>query len=164
MISWHTGGGEMTISFEKGSAARGILAWLGACLVAGFGMALVLAATLSAEEFAQILELQPYEIVGLPFAFGLGFSAFGAIFTSLPAIGLLMIVRHFEIPRGWSDAVIGGIPGYIALIAVLVHVSGARYLASSLPDELHFALMFLLPGWLAGFAYWLLAGRPHPPY
>jgi hypothetical protein len=150
--------------FDKGRLARGVLAWGGACLVAGFAMALVLAATRSADEAAQILELQPYEIVGLPFVVALGFSAFAAIYTALPAWGLLMMVRHFEIPRGWSDVVIGGIPGYIALIAFMVHASELRYLASSTPGYASFALMFLLPGWLAGFSYWLIAGRPRPPY
>lgn len=87
-----------------------------------------------------------------------------AYVTGIPVIGLIGLARLSKAPRGWIDAAIGGIPGYIAAIAALVFWLDPAYHNGTAADSALLALLLLLPGWLAGLVYWLAAGRPQPPY
>jgi hypothetical protein len=157
--------GVMGKRFFLRPQVRAILAWLGACLTAGLGMSLFMSATASVELFNSTdPDHAAIEIIGFPFAMALGLSAFAASLTALPVPILLIIIRYCQLPRGWADAGIGGIPGYIAIVTAGVMLSSPSGPMATPSDAAAFAAMFLFPGWLAGYVYWQLAGRPTPPY
>lgn len=100
------------------------------------------------------------DIIGL---FG-ALTLWAAFVTGIPVIGLLGLARLAGLPRGWIDAAIGGIPGYIAAAAAIVFWISPTFGTRAAVDSTYLALVLLIPGWTAGFTYWHFAGRPRPPY
>ena len=137
--------------------ARPVLAWCGACTVAGAGMAVIIVVV---DGPASGYFHKWNEVIGL---FG-AMTLWAAYVTGIPVIGLLGLARLARLPRGWSDAGIGGIPGYIAAVAAAVFWLSPNFSGRTALDAAFLALLLLLPGWLAGFTYWHFAGRPRPPY
>lgn len=84
-------------------------------------------------------------------------TAFVAAISAIPAMVSVFIVRSAQWPRGWSDALAGGL---IGLVASLLFLKGLNL------DQYHLlGLISCIAGSISGLAYWLAAGRPaaRPP-
>jgi hypothetical protein len=84
--------------------------------------------------------------------------AYVAVFAAIPVIILVWVFRAIKVRRGWADAITGAILGALLIHLMAFGLSGLTTLPSPL------SLLFGASGALAGFVYWVLAGRPRPPY
>lgn len=76
--------------------------------------------------------------------------------TAVPALALVQIVRAAGWPRGYCDVLIpAGLCTLLMLIWVGEASAGARLTAG---------LWAAAAGGIGGLTYWLVAGRPQPPY
>ncbi|MEN0654046.1 MULTISPECIES: hypothetical protein [Hyphobacterium] len=83
-------------------------------------------------------------------------TAFIAVVSAIPAIAAVFIVRSARWPRGWCDALAGGL---IGLVASLIFLQGLNL------DQYHLlGLISGIAGAIAGLVYWLANARPRPPY
>jgi len=152
MIGWYTGGGEMTISFEKGRRARAVLAWFLACLVGGLPFSAPFAVPI------MISEATVYGTghIAAGFVLALAVVIYTLLLTAIPAVVLVHLVRLFGWRRGVADAAVpAGIS--FALTTLLVAGNGGQPVGW---------LPFLIASvaGISGFAYWHFTGRPRPPY
>lgn len=75
-----------------------------------------------------------------------------AVISAIPAIAAVFIVRSARWPRGWNDALAGGL---IGLVASLLFLQGLNL------DQYHLlGLISGIAGAIGGLVYWLAAGRP----
>jgi len=143
-----------------GRPLRGVTAWVGSCFVA----AAVLSVGISTIELFELARLQVhtswYEVLSFPFVVAFSFAGLILSLTSLPALVAVLVIRHFELERGLSDTLIGGLPGYCGLVAAAVMSWEHKWHDGSAVDMLGLGILLLIAGWSAGFAYWLFAGRP----
>lgn len=134
---------------------RPVSAWLIACIAAGATMGIVGSAMEPPQQYAYWLG----SIVLYPFyalAYGLFYGVFIMLFTGPVVPVVLTIARRLNMPRGWIDAVLGGLVGLI---------EGWWFIDFSIePWRLMTLAMFAPAGVVGGLTYWLLAGRPRPPY
>tara|TARA_R110000868_G_scaffold57591_10_gene177910 strand:- start:7919 stop:8347 length:429 start_codon:yes stop_codon:yes gene_type:complete len=142
----------MVISFAKGTVARAVLAWVGPCLMAGsavaapFSLAIMFSDT-TAYGTAQISAGVIVMFAGVVYT---------ALFTAIPAIVLVFLVRLFGWRRGLTDAAVPA--AVLFAIATLVAAGDAAQPVGWTP------FIVALAGALGGWSYWHLAGRPRPPY
>ena len=85
-----------------------------------------------------------------------GFSALGAFLGALPSIAAIRVIRHFQMMRPLGDVLAATATLFIAPFFLSVMAAFVSWTA--------FALHIFAAGICAGVAYWLLAGRPRPPY
>jgi hypothetical protein len=142
----------MTVNFGKGRRARAVLAWLLACLVGGLSLS---------APFAVPVMISDATIYGSGhFAAGLVLALAAVIYTlgltAIPAVVLVHLVRLFGWRRGVADAAVPA--GILFALTTLLAAPDGNQPVGWLPF-----LVALVAG-LAGFSYWLIAGRPRPPY
>lgn len=143
---------------------RPVLAWMLACAVAGAAIYLLLfLPDILAYDWPRRLRgFGGLAVMPLPFL-TLGLVVAGLTFWAAPA--LLWLVRRLSLPRPWADIALGAMPACIVALSAF-HMSrdplhaGSEWIATLLLG----AASLLIPGCLAGLAYWLAAGRPRPPY
>lgn len=134
---------------------RPVLAFLGACAIAGAGLTLVFYVISVFGEFDTPITVEGIASV---FVVSLLVGFYVAVIACVPAILLIWILHLTRMPRGWTDAIAGALVGSGAM-QLMVYGYSALW---SAPDPI--TLLFGATGLVAGFAYWLLAGRPKPPY
>ncbi len=84
-----------------------------------------------------------------------------AVATALPALVLVRGARWLRLPRGWTDAVL---PAAISFAVIMIMIGPSGLNQEMLAISLQTAAIFALAAAIAGLTYWLLAGRPRPPY
>ncbi|SDM03666.1 hypothetical protein [Maricaulis salignorans] len=142
----------MTVSFEKERRARAVLAWLLACLVGGLSLSAPFAVPIMISD-ATIYGSGHFS-AGLVLA--LAVIIYTLVLTAIPAIVLVNLVRLFGWRRGIADA---AVPAGISFALTTLLVAGNG-------DQPVGWLPFLIASvaGISGLTYWLLAGRPRPPY
>ena len=88
-----------------------------------------------------------------PLSKGITAAGFAFALTIVPVTVIIWLVRRFSWPRPLSEFLTGGLLGAAAgwLSAQIPHSDGTY------PDVI--LLPFIIPGVIAGFAYWLISGR-----
>jgi hypothetical protein len=142
----------MAISLAKGTAARGVVAWVGACLVAGSAIAAPFGLGIMFSDRTVYGAAQISVGVIVMFA-GIVYTA---LFTAIPASVLVYLVRLFGWRRGLADTAVPA--AFLFAIATLIAAGSGEQSPGWMP------FMVACPGALGGWSYWLLAGRPRPPY
>ena len=102
---------------------------------------------------ARLVEV-PLMVLGSGAFYGLCIAMFTAPVISM----VVLLMRQFKAPRGWTDAGAGGLVG---LIEAWVLLGGMGFDIRALPP---IVAPFMLAGIVGGFTYWRVAGRPRPPY
>lgn len=143
------------------SRFRPIMAWLLACEVAGMCLYLILLLPWFVQDGLpdHLKGVGGLAIAVLPF-FSLGGLVASMTFWAAPP--LVWGTRLFELPRPFADVVIGSIPAGVALTASIW--PRGEYSVQPAGGEIQIMIALLISGGVAGFTYWLAAGRPRPPY
>jgi hypothetical protein len=124
-------------------------AFISACAIAAFAIA-------GTSYFrGSNVETHQNEFIWIPIQF-LVLAAIILIYTIIPVLVILKLARSSSAPRGWTDILTGGLLGLIPALFL------SRGMFSIMLWEN--VLTYCGAGALAGAAYWLLAGRPRPPY
>lgn len=126
-----------------------VLAWLFACIIAAFVLALSLAGLVIYEDGWRALDGSSGVLVMIPASLFVAF--FVAIMTILPWPLLVMTLKLLRLHRGLGDMVFGALMGG-GLIEMM-----SNPLATGAPGV---TLAFALAGAAGGLAYWLAAGMP----
>ncbi|MEE2526546.1 hypothetical protein V0U79_09220 [Hyphobacterium sp. HN65] len=133
---------------------RPSLAYIAAAIVAGLSIALVFYGLSLAEGGDELTLEGVISFLAVSILVG----AYVAAFAAIPAFVLIMLFRLVRLPRGWLDAIAGAVIGAGMIHLMAYGASGA----AEAPNLIN--LLFAVAGAAGGFTYWLLAGRPKPPY
>jgi hypothetical protein len=146
-----------------GALFRTILAWTSAALTASFvSVALYAASDPLTWQSDPELTIAPseYALVALVIA------GMGAAIGAAPGWLAVALIRRASLARPWAD--IGGAIAVVLLTFVLVGLQDAVRNQTTDADDL-MRYVGLLPALatgaaLGGLVYWMVAGRPRPPY
>ena len=132
------------IRFRRGftqQQSRRFFAWLVACLVAAPIGAVGLLVGVGVDWLVAI------PVIGISTVVG-----YGLVLPMGPLWwGCVRLMRTTLVPRGGSDAVVGGI--MVSVVALNLELDAWRILPVTVPA-----------GIAGGLVYWLVSGRPQPPY
>lgn len=77
-------------------------------------------------------------------------------YTLLPVLLILRSARKSTVRRGLPDSIVGGLLGLPPALFLSQGILASMFWEN--------VLMFSGSGMIAGFAYWVFAGKPRPPY
>jgi len=135
--------------------ARPALAFLAASIIAALIIALSFYVT---SVFGDGAEPVTGEGIAAMLTITLLTGAYVAVFAAIPAAILIWLFRLLKIPRGWGDAITGGLLGALLVHIMAYGLSGLTQMPSMV------SALFGAAGLIAGLTYWFVAGRPRPPY
>jgi len=135
--------------------ARPALAFLAASVAAAFTITLSFYVT---SVFGEGAEPITGEGIAAMLTITLLTGAYVAAFAAIPATLLIWLFRGLKIPRGWSDAITGGLLGALLVHLMAFGLSGLTQMPSMV------SVLFGAAGLIAGFIYWIITGRPSAPY
>ena len=133
---------------------RPILAWLCACWASALSVFVPILASWIFNQIGAGVVWDATDIsqfVGEVVSVSLMGAGLIAIFTAIPTLFLVLLLRATGAPRGWSDLIAGSVLG--AALSVVV-------LFQSLMMSPAQVALFASLGAVGGLTYWLAAGRP----
>lgn len=158
---------------------RSVAAWVGASAVAaivGFGIDVVvrrtrpfeLAVVTGPDDPLSASARQPppnwFELGAAASQVWVGIFFAAAIVGGLAQLGIVAVLRRLRAPRPYWDALAAGLLLPIAVAELTLFLaSGGGDLLSAFDIAL-LQMPYFACALTTGFAYWLLAGRPKPPY